>query len=53
MLDRIYCTEEQIERANKALRLNGGSDSAYNYPRLLAAFFFEHETNAKDKAIRF
>ena len=26
MLDKIYCTEEQIERANKALRLNGGSD---------------------------
>ena len=37
LLDKIYCSEEQIERANKALRLNGGSDSDYNYPRLLAA----------------
>ena len=30
MLDKIYCPEEQIERATKALRLNGGSDSAYD-----------------------
>ena len=35
MLDRLYCTEEQIDRANKALRLNGGR-SDYD-PRLLAA----------------
>ena len=34
MLDKIYCTDEQIERANKALRLNGGSDYDYD-PKLL------------------
>jgi hypothetical protein len=26
LLDKIYCAEDQIECANKALRLNGGSD---------------------------
>jgi hypothetical protein len=34
ILDKIYCPEEQRERANKTLRLNGGTD--YD-PRLLAA----------------
>jgi hypothetical protein len=33
-LEKIYCPEEQRERANKALRLNG---ETYYDPRLLAA----------------
>jgi len=41
VLDKIYCSEEQIERANKALRLNGGSDYDYDPGfRLLAASSF-------------
>jgi hypothetical protein len=34
LLDKIYCPEEQRERAAKALGLNGGTDYE---PRLLAA----------------
>jgi hypothetical protein len=41
LLDKIYCPEEQVERANKALRLNGGSDCNYDPGfRLLAASSF-------------
>ena len=39
LLDKIYDPEEQLERATKALKLNGGP--AYDYdPRLLAASSF-------------
>lgn len=34
LLEKLYCSEEQRERANKALKLNGGTDYE---PRLLAA----------------
>lgn len=34
LLDKIYCSEEQRVRADKALKLNGGTDYE---PRLLAA----------------
>ena len=34
LLEKIYCSEEKIERANKALKLDGGADYE---PRLLAA----------------
>lgn len=34
LLDKIFCPEEQRERANKALKLNGGTD--YD-PMLLVA----------------
>ena len=52
MLDKIYCTEEQIERANKALRLNGGS--AYNSdPRLLAASSLNRKPTLKIKRLSF
>jgi hypothetical protein len=34
LLDKIYCSEEKRERADKALKLNGGTDYE---PRLLAA----------------
>jgi hypothetical protein len=54
MLDKIYCTEEQIERGNKALRLNGGSDSDYNYdPRLLAASSLNRKPTLKIKRLSF
>ena len=36
-LDKIYCPEEQRERATKALRLNGGLDYNHITERLLAA----------------
>ena len=39
LLDKIYDPEEQLERATKALKLNGGP--AYDYdPRLLVASSF-------------
>jgi hypothetical protein len=44
LLDKIYCPEEQRERATKALKLNGGSD--YD-PRLLAAFSFTSKKERK------
>ena len=51
MLDRIYCTEEQIDRANKALRLNGGR-SDYD-PRLLAASSLNRKSTLKIKRLSF
>ena len=52
MLDKIYCTEEQIERANKALRLNGGSDYDYD-PRLLAASSSNRKPTLRIKLLSF
>ena len=49
MLDRLYCTEEQIDRANKALRLNGGR-SDYD-PRLLAASSLNRKPTLKIKRL--
>ena len=54
MLDKIYCTEEQIDRANKALRLNGGSDYNYDYdPRLLAASSLNRKPTLRIKRLSF
>ena len=50
LLEKIYCSEEQIERANKALRLNGGSD--YD-PRLLAASSLNRKSTLKIKRLSF
>ena len=54
MLDKIYCTEEQIERATKALKLNGGPAFAYDYdPRLLAASSLNRKPTLKIKRLSF
>ena len=48
LLDKIYCSEDQIERANKALRLNGGSE--YN-PGLLDASSLNRKPTLKIKRL--
>ena len=50
LLDKIYCSEDQIERANKALRLNGGSE--YN-PGLLDASSLNRKPTLKITRLSF
>ena len=53
-MDKIYCPEEQRERATKALKLNGGPTSAYDYdPRLLAASSSNRKPTLRIKRLSF
>ena len=52
LLDKIYDPEEQLERATKALKLNGGP--AYDYdPRLLAASSLNRKPTLRIKRLSF
>ena len=52
LLDKIYDPEEQLERATKALKLNGGP--AYEYdPRLLAASSSNRKPTLRIKRLSF
>lgn len=49
-LEKIYCPEEQRERANKALKLNGVTDYE---PRLLAASSTKKKPTVRIKRLSF